>query len=293
VFVHGLQGHPRRTWTWSPPSASSKKPGRIVLPSSAGSKGDRTQKSNPFHRLRSFQKRKDSEEIIESRGSDNVEEDGTGISEPKEIFWPEDLLKVDFPKARIMTFGYDSIITQGYKAANQSSIFSHAKNLLFELEQERRKAPNRDLIFIAHSLGGILTKEVLRRSHTDPDIVVRKIFDCTTGVFFFGTPHRGSKDWASFGKGVASIAGGLLGMDANTDIISALVSGHELECSQEDFIAQWREHRERLTVRTFQESRAVTGISWGGFNQLVLQSSTSGTPTNDLIDCTTRILYLG
>ena len=115
-------------------------------------------------------------------------------AELREVFWPRDLLKADFPRARIMTFGYNSIVTRGYTGANQGNIFSHARDLLYALEAKRRKAPDRDLVFIAHSLGGILVKEVLRRSETDPDLGITKIFQSTTGVLLFGTPHRGSKD---------------------------------------------------------------------------------------------------
>jgi alpha-beta hydrolase superfamily lysophospholipase len=68
-----------------------------------------------------------------------------------------------------MTFGYNTNITQGYEAANQGNIFSYTRDLLYGLKVKRRQIPNRDLVFIAHSLGGILVKEVLRRSEVDPD----------------------------------------------------------------------------------------------------------------------------
>ena len=115
-------------------------------------------------------------------------------------------------------------------------------------------------------------KEVLRRSETDPDAKVKKIFTSTTGVFFFGTPHRGSKDWASFGEGVACVAGRVLGVDTNNQVIRALVpSGPELELCRESFTTQWVRRGDSLVVRTFQESKGVTGVRWGGFNQLVRQ----------------------
>jgi hypothetical protein len=160
-----------------------------------------------------------------------------------------------------MTFGYNTQITQGYQAANQGNIFAHARNLLYELEAKRRQSPNRDLIFLAHSLGGILVKEVLRRSEVDPDVKLKMIFNSTTGVFFFGTPHRGSKDWASFGEGVATVAGRLLGVDVNRQVIHALLpTGPELELCRGTFTAQWVKCGESLTVRTFQESKGVTGV---------------------------------
>ena len=202
-----------------------------------------------------------------------VDEAGDKEEEVQEnaVFWPKDLLKEDFPKARVMTFGYNTSITQGYHAAHQGNIFSHARDLLYRLEAKRRNVAKRDLVFIAHSLGGILVKEALRRSETDPDPKINRIFMSTTGVFFFGTPHRGSKDWASFGEGVAAVAGRLLGVDTNDKVIHALLpTGSELELCRESFAVQWVKRGDRLMVRTFQESKGVTGIRWGGFNQLVL-----------------------
>jgi hypothetical protein len=168
-----------------------------------------------------------------------------------------------------MTFGYNTKIQQGYQPVNQDNIFSHAKNLLFELERVRRQAKSRHLIFIAHSLGGILVKEVLRRSEADRDENMKKIHQSTTGVFFFGTPHRGSKDWASLGDSVVAVAGRLLGMDVHREVIRALIAGPELELCRQSFTALWVERGSSLTVRTFQESKGITGISLGGLNQLV------------------------
>jgi hypothetical protein len=204
---------------------------------------------------------------VEVDQADGKEEGAQG----KAVFWPRDLLKEDFPLARIMTFGYNTNITQGYHAASQCNIFSHAKDLLYKLEAKRRKAAERDLIFIAHSLGGILVKEVLRRSESDPDPKIKKIFTSTTGVFFFGTPHRGSQGWASFGEYIIAVAGRILRMDTNDEVIHALLpTSAELELCRESFTVQWAKRREHLTVRTFQESKGVTGIRWGGLNQLVL-----------------------
>jgi predicted alpha/beta hydrolase family esterase len=243
--------------------------GRGLSPSKV-SKSNKTQISGIIPKLL---KRKRSEPGISEVDIDRKDGSGEGRGQGKDIFWPRDLLKDDFPKARIMTFGYNTNITQGYQAAHQGNIFSHARDLLYELEEKRRKAADRHLVFIAHSLGGILVKEVLRRSQTDPDERIKKIFTSTTGVFFFGTPHRGSKDWASFGEGVAGMACRLLGMDMNNQVIHALLpSSPELELCQESFTTQWATRGNSLVVRTFQESKGVTGVRWGGLSQLVMQT---------------------
>jgi len=176
---------------------------------------------------------------------------------------------VDFPQARVFTFGYDTVVTKGFQPVNQGTIFTHSGNLLYDLVRERGNAPDRDLIFIAHSLGGIVTKEVLRRSHMSFDEQIKNISKCTIGVFFFGTPHRGSKDWASFARNF-TIVGRILGMDISTAIINELVPGDKLDESQSYFMTLWTENPQRLTVRTFRESKAVLGTGLGGFNKLVL-----------------------
>jgi hypothetical protein len=282
VFIHGLQGHPHKTWTSDPKSAQKNSRQALALPKVP--KRDKTRALSPF-RLISKYIGTNSRSIRED-ALDNTYEERNQEAGAKNIFWPRDLLKEDFPRARIMTFGYNTSITQGYEAANQGNIFSHARDLLYGLEAKRRQSPDRDLVFIVHSLGGILVKEVLRRSEVDPDQKIAKIFGSTTGVFFFGTPHRGSRDWASFGEGVAAVAGRILGVDVNTQVIHALLpSGPELEICRESFTAQWVKRGDNLTVRTFQESRGVTGTQWGGFNKLVLQCLTSSFAANILVDC--------
>ena len=260
--------------TWTAESKSTQNSSAQALsPSSKASKSGKTRARSPF-RFWSKHKRTDAGRSDKEVDTDEADE-GEGEAQRKAVFWPKDLLKEDFPKARIMTFGYNTRITQAYHPVHQGNIFSDARDLLYNLEAKRRNAAERDLAFIAHSLGGILVKEVLRRSEIDPDSKINKIFQSTTGVFFFGTPHRGSKDWASFREGIATVSRRLLGVDTNDKVIHALFpTGPELELCRESFAIQWVKRGESLMVRTFQESKGVTGLRWGGFNQLVVHCLT-------------------
>jgi hypothetical protein len=74
------------------------------------------------------------------------------------VFWPQDLLPEDCLRAQIWTWGYDTKVTKGYEAANHNSLFAHARNLLFALK--RKREIGRPLVFVTHSLGGIIGKEV-------------------------------------------------------------------------------------------------------------------------------------
>lgn len=83
-------------------------------------------------------------------------------AESTTVFWPVDLLPEDCPNSRILMFGYDSKVTKYSPGlVNENSVLSHSKDLLFSLARERTL--DRPLICLAHSLGGIIIKEV---SHT-------------------------------------------------------------------------------------------------------------------------------
>ncbi|PVH70529.1 hypothetical protein DL98DRAFT_597736 [Cadophora sp. DSE1049] len=76
--------------------------------------------------------------------------------------WPRDLLQYDVPNTWIITWGYDSNIAKLAEFSSQNSIFGHAENLLSDLAMKRRKLKEkiRPIIFVGHSLGGLVIKEV-------------------------------------------------------------------------------------------------------------------------------------
>jgi hypothetical protein len=80
---------------------------------------------------------------------------------PGPLYWPYDLLAKDFKNVRILTYGYDSHVSKFFNGpANQNNIRAHGRSLLNALELYRRDDANRPLLFIVHSLGGIILKEV-------------------------------------------------------------------------------------------------------------------------------------
>jgi hypothetical protein len=98
------------------------------------------------------------------------------------VFWPADLLSKECPNARILVYGYDTVVTKYLTGAtNKNSIVSHSKDLLHALSRERLL--DRRLIFIAHSLGGIVVKEVScpRRSLLHP--VTLTLIDILTDAY--------------------------------------------------------------------------------------------------------------
>src|SRR5205085_5011720 len=58
---------------------------------------------------------------------------------------------------------------------------------------------HRSVIFICHSLGGLLVKQVLRHAHDYGNPDYKRIAEHTRAIVFLSTPHSGSNiaDWLS------------------------------------------------------------------------------------------------
>lgn len=74
------------------------------------------------------------------------------------LYWPLDLLADKCPEARISVYGYDTSVA-GYARVNKNTLYQISMNFFHELPLHRER--NLPLIFVAHSLGGLVLKEVL------------------------------------------------------------------------------------------------------------------------------------
>lgn len=123
----------------------------------------------------------------------------TWTSRPEETPWPKALLPSRFPKARLLTYGYNAYVVRK-SVATSNELLDHANNLLNDLTIDRveANAVNRPLIFIAHSLGGLVCMEAIMRSEHPHDQHLKDIFNSTRAIAFMGTPHDGSEmaNWA-------------------------------------------------------------------------------------------------
>lgn len=74
-------------------------------------------------------------------------------------YWPKDMLSADFPQARIMTFDYDSKpSTSSPLLANNLSTEKSLVDMVVSAQRGRGLA--QQLLFCAHSFGGILLQKV-------------------------------------------------------------------------------------------------------------------------------------
>jgi len=138
VFVHGVDGHPERTWT-------------------------------------------------------------SGWNGKSKVFWPSQLLPpmIEEKKARILVYGYDACLTSFMDGDAGGKIHNHAEHLIAELCANRRirKATERPIVFVAHSLGGLVVKRALiyssevRGNYMEH---LRSVYVSTYGILFLGTPRLGA-----------------------------------------------------------------------------------------------------
>ncbi|KAK1240279.1 hypothetical protein MKX08_007721 [Trichoderma sp. CBMAI-0020] len=248
VFVHGLHGHPFKSWAYHLEVARAHESPPTTSPV-AISKHER---GSVIHRVTAYLRRKSSKAAqIDSTESTN---NGAQVTH---MFWPSDLLPEQCPDSRILMFGYDSKITKyAAGAVNQNSILSHSRDLLFALYRER--VPNRPLVFVAHSLGGIIVKEMLAKSSTSVGPGYKSIVECTAKIVFLGTPHRGSQDVAALGEIARSIISSL-GMETTSTILDALgLKTSDLDRAQEEFSKLWQEYD--FEVKTFQEGLSLAKL---------------------------------
>ncbi|KAG9514269.1 hypothetical protein KCU93_g9818, partial [Aureobasidium melanogenum] len=252
VFVHGLRGHPKGTWTAAAPAAAA-------APASNGS--DNTTKKP--RGLKSLFKRRTAAPL--STTVDQVQGPSTcpPSSSPSQatVFWPEEYLAADISQACVWTYGYNADIIGGlFQANNKNSISQHGRDLSVRLEREVDN--EKPIVFVVHSLGGIILKDAIRRSE-----MVR---NRTKLVIFLGTPHRGST-YAGWGQ-IASNLARLALQDSNKRLLETLeVNNEVLDNIHEEFKTIASEGT--LKIHTFQESRGITGMK--GLNEKVVDDFSS------------------
>ncbi|KAK3365364.1 hypothetical protein B0T24DRAFT_724217 [Lasiosphaeria ovina] len=174
--------------------------------------------------------------------------------------WPRDLLPPKISKRiRIRSFRYNTTL-QG--TVSEAGISDHAKELLDELSNDREDdeaAALRPLIFVGHSLGGMIIKKALFLAHKKTQTRFRPLWDASRGIMFFSTPHLGLDPglWKKFVKHVlpfdAPVTGALPSLGMLREIEN---DGDVLYRITEDFKPQHPE----LSFVTFIEETPMKGM---------------------------------
>ncbi|PCD23156.1 hypothetical protein AU210_014679 [Fusarium oxysporum f. sp. radicis-cucumerinum] len=103
---------------------------------------------------------------------------------------PYDLTREDTlnPMARVMVYGYESSVANSNSFQNLEDLATSFHHSLLALAHTPTTRP---IIFIAHSLGGLIIKETLitlSKSKNEDDL---KLAKAVYGIVFFGVPHDG------------------------------------------------------------------------------------------------------
>ncbi|KAJ5211396.1 Tetratricopeptide-like helical [Penicillium cf. griseofulvum] len=185
-------------------------------------------------------------------------------------FWPTAFLAEDIPYARIFVYGYNSNITQP-QTMSTASIKDHANTLLNLLDMERGpqmgSVPPK-VIFIGHSLGGLVIKQALLNAKEDPKYT--SIRSATSGLVFFGTPHRGAKA-VELGKIAAGVARFVSKGHANNDLLDCLEKNSLFTRQMSE---RFRHQLEDYRVVSFIEGKAVQ-MARGAISHLVVDEESA------------------
>ncbi|KAI1088639.1 hypothetical protein F5B19DRAFT_413150 [Rostrohypoxylon terebratum] len=130
--------------------------------------------------------------------------------------WLKDFLPGKLEQAaRIMLFSYNASPAMRSSSVNLND---HARNLLSFLKIQRRQAPERPLVFICHSLGGLVAKQALVEAKLND--MHKSTLEAACLLVFFATPHQGGNG-AGLGQVIADIISLSLGNISN-DLLKAL-----------------------------------------------------------------------
>jgi hypothetical protein len=119
-----------------------------------------------------------------------------------ENFWPK-WLAMEFPQVGVWSLGYDVAAT-AWKG-HSMPLADRATNTLdcFDLDD----IGQRPVMFICHSLGGLLIKQILRHACDSQDPRWQAILKHTRAIVFLSTPHSGADmaNWLTHISGLLSL----------------------------------------------------------------------------------------
>ncbi|KAL9593091.1 MAG: hypothetical protein Q9179_006109 [Wetmoreana sp. 5 TL-2023] len=179
-----------------------------------------------------------------------------------------------------MSYGYDSAVAFSKSVAE---IEDFAADLLSRVSDERQsvkvvgswgirppadpsKEKSRPIVFICHSLGGIVFKKVGHIFGSSPALILAhqrsstfsNVLESVTGVVFLGTPHRGSDAAYWTGFIARALKAAQLGTGTNDQLLAALQKNSK---TLSDISEQFVERADTLRIRTFYETKKLDFLS--------------------------------
>jgi triacylglycerol esterase/lipase EstA (alpha/beta hydrolase family) len=129
-------------------------------------------------------------------------------------FWPK-WLSDDFPYVGVWVLDYPAAAFWWHGTGTNTSMALPERARSVTDLLANRGIGRRPLIFIAHSLGGLLVKQILRSAQSFGHSDWRRLLDNTRGVVFLATPNTGA------GLGTIADALRILGVSQNASQLYA------------------------------------------------------------------------
>ena len=173
--------------------------------------------------------------------------------------WPHGVGK-EFPEVGVWSLGYPAaptkwtqilgLLSERWRDSGYSMALPDRAAQVLDLMVQRGLG-RRPLLFICHSLGGLLVKQILRKADDATEPRKRQVVTNTRAVLFLATPHAGAA--------LASLA------DAFRIVFGATVSIEDLRAHDahlRDLFEWYRNHAVSLGIETvtYFETRGIKGV---------------------------------
>ncbi|XP_043919197.1 protein SERAC1 [Protopterus annectens] len=129
------------------------------------------------------------------RQQDSDQSGNEGDSSEEEDYtecWPKTWLAADSPNLRIISVEYDTHLSDWRTKCplenQRKSMVYRSRELLHKLKAAG--IGDRPLVWVAHSMGGLLVKKMLVDAWKDPEM--HPLINNTEGIVFYSVPHHGS-----------------------------------------------------------------------------------------------------
>ncbi|KAI8945436.1 ankyrin repeat-containing domain protein [Xylaria longipes] len=177
-------------------------------------------------------------------------------------------IRREIPGARVLLYNYDSRWL-GEQAVRQT-LYNAAVWLLDALVERRKGYESRPLVFLAHSMGGLVVAKALTLAIARPELIDRmRVYECFAGAIFFGTPFRGSSA-AHRGVMLASILEKIKHAKASQMLQILDPERDNLEELRNDF-SQLATQEPRATIACISELKGLRyGPKIGGSSEIIV-----------------------
>lgn len=148
------------------------------------------------------------------------------------------------------------------------TITQHAENLMENVAGVREQCQGRPLIFIAHSLGGLLVKGALNESRQMTQRQYSDLLFPCHAIIFMGTPHLGA-EVAAWGTMTSNIIGALPGgFSTYSGVLRGLEPDsetlHTITRRFNDILNQAIPDRDKIQICSVQEGLGMSSIKGAG-----------------------------